>query len=140
MLQPKKTKYRKTQKGKIKGIAGRGNSIVFGSYGIKALQPAFITNRQIEASRIVISRALNKSCKMWIRIFPDRSITKKPNEVRMGGGKGDHEYWAAAVKPGTVLFEVEGLDLNTAKRVMELVGDKLPIKTRFVCRHDCVTF
>lgn len=140
MLQPKKTKFRKTQKGKIKGLADRGNKIVFGSYGVRTLQPGFISNRQIEAARIVISRSLSKNCKMWIRIFPDKSITKKPNEVRMGNGKGDHEYWAAPVKPGRVLFEVEGLDFDRAKRVMELVGDKLPVKTDFVCRCDLMKF
>ena len=140
MLQPKKTKFRKTQKGKIKGLADRGNSIVFGSYGIKSLEPGFISNRQIEAARIVISRSLQKNCKMWIRIFPDKSITKKPNEVRMGSGKGDHEYWAAPVKPGRVLFEVEGLDLATAKEVMGRVADKLPVKTNFACRCDLVKF
>lgn len=140
MLQPKKTKFRKTQKGKIKGLADRGSSVVFGSYGVKSLQPGFITNRQIEAARIVISRSLSKNCKMWIRIFPDKSITKKPNEVRMGSGKGEHEYWAAPVKPGRVLFEVEGLDFETAKRVMGLVGDKLPVKTGFVTRCELVKF
>ena len=140
MLQPKKTKFRKTQKGKIKGLADRGNKIVFGSYGVRTLQPGFISNRQIEAARIVISRSLSKNCKMWIRIFPDKSITKKPNEVRMGNGKGDHEYWAAPVKPGRVLFEVEGLDFDRAKKVMELVGDKLPVKTDFVCRCDLMKF
>ena len=140
MLQPKKTKFRKTQKGKIKGLADRGSSVVFGSYGVKSLQPGFITNRQIEAARIVISRSLSKNCKMWIRIFPDKSITKKPNEVRMGSGKGEHEYWAAPVKPGRVLFEVEGLNFETAKKVMELVGDKLPVKTEFVTRCELVKF
>lgn len=140
MLQPKKTKFRKTQKGKIKGLADRGSSVVFGSYGVKSLQPGFITNRQIEAARIVISRSLSKNCKMWIRIFPDKSITKKPNEVRMGSGKGEHEYWAAPVKPGRVLFEVEGLNFETAKKVMGLVGDKLPVKTEFVTRCELVKF
>ncbi|MDR2401940.1 MAG: 50S ribosomal protein L16 [Cytophagales bacterium] len=140
MLQPKKTKFRKIQKGKIKGSADRGCSVAFGSYGVKSLQPGFVTNRQIEAARIVISRSLSKNCKMWIRVFPDKSITKKPNEVRMGGGKGEHEYWAAPVKPGRVLFEVEGLDLETAKRVMGVVGDKLSMKTAFTCRPDLVKF
>ena len=140
MLQPKKTKFRKTQKGRIRGLASKGTSVVFGAYGVKSLEKGFISNRQIEAARIVISRALNKNCKMWIRIFPDKSITKKPNEVRMGSGKGDHEYWAAVVKPGRVLFEVEGLDMKTAKRVMDVVGDKLPVKTVFVSRNDLVKF
>lgn len=135
MLQPKRTKYRKVQKGRIKGIAQRGNSLVFGSFGIKALEPAWITARQIEAARVAISRHVKRQGKMWIRIFPDKPITKKPAEVRMGKGKGAPEYWAAVVKPGKILFEMEGISIEVAQKAVRLAIHKLPIKAKFVvCR------
>lgn len=136
MLQPKRTKYRKQQKGRIKGLATRGNSISFGSFGIKTLEPAFITSRQIEAARIAMSRAMKREGKIWIRIFPDKPITKKPAEVRMGKGKGAPEYWVAVVKPGTILFESGGVSLQVAQEALRLAAQKLPIKTKFVVRPD----
>jgi len=136
MLQPKRTKFRKQQKGRVKGIATRGNSISFGSFGIKSLESAFITSRQIEAARIAISRAMKREGQIWIRIFPDKPITKKPAEVRMGKGKGAPEYWVAVVKPGTVLFESGGVTLELAQEALRLAAQKLPIKTKFVVRPD----
>lgn len=136
MLQPKRTKFRKQQKGRIKGIATRGNSISFGSFGIKSLEPAFITSRQIEAARIAMSRAMKREGQIWIRIFPDKPITKKPAEVRMGKGKGAPEYWVAIVKPGTILFESGGVSLDIAQEALRLAAQKLPIKTKFVVRPD----
>jgi large subunit ribosomal protein L16 len=136
MLQPKKVKYRKVQKGRMKGNASRGNSIAFGSYGLKSLESSFITSRQIEACRITISRAMKREGNMWIRIFPQKSITKKPAEVRMGKGKGNPEYWAAVVLPGTILFEVDGVPENVAREALRLASQKLPIKTKFVMRTD----
>ncbi len=136
MLQPKKVKYRKVQKGRMKGNALRGAEIAFGSYGLKALENAFITSRQIEACRITISRAMKREGNMWIRIFPDKSITKKPAEVRMGKGKGNPEYWAAVVKPGRLLFELDGVSEQVAREALRLAANKLPIKTRFVVRRD----
>lgn len=136
MLQPKRTKFRKQQKGRIKGLATRGNSISFGSFGIKTLEPAFITSRQIEAARIAMSRAMKREGKIWIRIFPDKPITKKPAEVRMGKGKGAPEYWVAVVKPGTVLFESGGVSLQVAQEALRLAAQKLPVKTKFVVRPD----
>ncbi|MEZ4825849.1 MAG: 50S ribosomal protein L16 [Bacteroidia bacterium] len=136
MLQPKKVKHRKVQKGRMKGNVGRGAEIAFGSYGIKALEPSFITSRQIEACRITISRAMKREGNMWIRIFPDKPITKKPAEVRMGKGKGNPEYWAAVVKPGKIMFEVDGVPEAVAKEALRLAANKLPIKTKFVVRRD----
>jgi large subunit ribosomal protein L16 len=136
MLQPKRTKFRKQQKGRIKGIATRGNSISFGSFAIKSLEPAFITSRQIEAARIAMSRAMKREGQIWIRIFPDKPITKKPAEVRMGKGKGAPEYWVAIVKPGTILFESGGVSLETAQEALRLAAQKLPIKTKFIVRPD----
>lgn len=136
MLQPKRTKFRKMQKGRVKGIATRGNSIAFGSFGIKCLEPAFITSRQIEAARIAISRAMKREGQIWIRIFPDKPITKKPAEVRMGKGKGAPEYWVAVVKPGTILFESGGVSVETAQEALRLAAQKLPVKTKFVVRPD----
>ncbi len=132
MLQPKKTKYRKMQKGKMKGNAGRGTSLAFGTFGIKALDECWITARQIEAARIAVTRYMKRQGQVWIRIFPDKPITKKPAEVRMGKGKGSPEYWAATVKPGRVLFECEGVDFETAKEALRLAAQKLPIKTKFI--------
>ena len=136
MLQPKKTKFRKPQKGRLKGMAQRGNEVSFGSHGLKTLENGFITSRQIEASRIAISRAMKREGKFWIRIFPYKSITKKPAEVRMGKGKGSPEYWAAPVKPGTVLFELDGVTDAVAREALRLAANKLPVKTKLVVRRD----
>ena len=136
MLSPKKIKWRKTQKGRMRGMAGKGNYVAFGSYGLKALECGWITSRQIEAARITLSRRIRKVGKMWIRIFPDKSITKKPAETRMGKGKGVPEYWVAVIKPGRVLFEIDGLDENDAQEAFKICAHKLPIKTRFVKRHE----
>ncbi len=136
MLQPRRTKFRKQQKGRIKGIATRGSSIAFGSFGIKSLEPAYITSRQIEAARIAISRAMKREGQIWIRIFPDKPITKKPAEVRMGKGKGAPEYWVAVVKPGTILFESGGVSREIAEESLRLAAQKLPVRTKFVVRPD----
>lgn len=136
MLQPKRVKRRKVQKSRLKGIANRGNVVSFGSFGIKCLEPVRITSRQIEATRIAITRFMKREGKVWIRIFPDKPITKKPAEVRMGKGKGNPEYWVAPCKPGTVLFEIDGVSEEIAKRALELGAQKLPCVTKFVTRHD----
>jgi len=138
MLQPKRTKYRKKQKGRVKGIATRGHEISFGTFGIKSLEPGWITSRQIEAARIAMTRAMKREGQVWIRIFPDKPITKKPAEVRMGKGKGAPEYWVAVIKPGTILFESDGVKTELAKEALRLAAQKLPIKTKFVVRHDYV--
>ncbi len=138
MLQPKRVKYRKTQKGRIKGIATRGHNIDFGSFGIKAEEIGRITSRQIEACRITISRTMKREGKIWIRIFPDKPITKKPAEVRMGKGKGAPEYWVAPVRPGRILFELDGVPKQVAEKALYLAAQKLPIKTKFVVRRDYV--
>ena len=138
MLQPKRTKFRKMQKGRMKGNAGRGNQIAFGSFAIKALEECWITSRQIEASRIAATRYMKREGQMWIRIFPDKPITKKPAEVRMGKGKGAPEYWAAVVKPGRILFELDGVPLEIAREALRLAAQKLPITTKFVVRRDYV--
>ena len=126
------------QKGRMKGNAGRGNQIAFGSFAIKALEECWITSRQIEASRIAATRYMKREGQMWIRIFPDKPITKKPAEVRMGKGKGAPEYWAAVVKPGRIMFELDGVTLEIAKEALRLAAQKLPIKTKFVVRRDYV--
>ena len=136
MLQPKKVRRRKVQKGRMKGNTSRGAEIAFGSYGLKALESSFISSRQIEACRIAISRAMKREGNMWIRVFPDKPITKKPAEVRMGKGKGNPEYWAAVVKPGRILFELDGVPEEVAKEAMRLAAHKLPIKTKFITRRD----
>jgi large subunit ribosomal protein L16 len=136
MLQPKRTKFRKQQKGRIKGIATRGHELSFGTFGIKSLVPGFITSRQIEASRIALSRAMQREGQIWIRIFPDKPITKKPAEVRMGKGKGAPEYWVAVIKPGTILFEITGVPLSTAQEALRLASQKLPVLTKFVVKRD----
>ena len=136
MLQPKRQKFRKKQKGRIKGLATRGHRIAFGSFAIKALEPGWITSRQIEAARIAVTRAMKRQGQVWIRIFPDKPVTKKPAEVRMGKGKGAPEYFVAVVRPGTIMFESGGVDLETAKESMRLASQKLPIKTKFVVRND----
>ena len=138
MLQPKKSKYRKMQKGKMKGNAGRGNQIAFGSFGIKALEECWITSRQIEAARIAVTRKMKREGQVWIRIFPDKPITKKPAEVRMGKGKGAPEYWVAVVKPGTIMFEAGGVTTDLAKEALRLAAQKLPVRTKFVTRRDYV--
>ncbi len=135
MLAPKKVRYRKMMKGRRRGLAWTGNNVDFGDYGLIALEDAFITSRQIEAARIAITRHMKRSGKVWIRIFPDKPITKKPAETRMGKGKGAPEYWVAVVRPGRVLFELEGVDLKIAKEAMRLAAHKLPIKTRMIARE-----
>ena len=136
MLQPKRTKFRKKQKGRVKGIAQRGHSINFGSFGIKSLEPGWITSRQLEAARIAVTRKMKREGQVWIRIFPDKPITKKPAVVRMGKGKGAPEYWVAVIKPGTIMFEAGGIKLEVAKEALRLASQKLPIRTKFVVRKD----
>ena len=134
MLQPKRTKFRKAHKGRIKGTAKGGTDLNFGAYGMKALEPERITARQIEAARRAITRHMKRAGRVWIRVFPDVPVSKKPTEVRMGKGKGTPEYWAARVKPGRILFEVDGVEKSLARAALELGAAKLPIKTRFVAR------
>lgn len=136
MLQPKRTKFRKQQKMKMKGLANRGNQLAFGSFGLKAMDGVWITARQIEAARIAITRYMKREGQVWIKIFPDKPITKKPAEVRMGKGKGSPEYWVAVVKPGTIMFEIEGVDSATAKEALRLGAQKLPCKTKFMVRRS----
>lgn len=136
MLMPKKTKWRKQQRGRMRGKAYRGSSLSFGTYGLKALEPAWVTSRQIEAARIAITRHVKRGGKLWIRIFPDKPVTIKPAETRMGKGKGAPEYWVAVVKPGRVLFELEGISYDIAKEAMRLASHKLPMKTRFVAARE----
>src|SRR5215203_2994962 len=133
---PKKVKYRRQMRGRMSGVSVRGADISFGEFGLKALEPAWITDRQIEAARIAMTRFVKRGGKIWIRIFPDKPVTKKPAETRMGKGKGAPEYWVAVVKPGRILYEIEGVDLNTARDAMRLAAQKLPIKTKFVTRAD----
>lgn len=132
MLMPKRVKYRKKQRGKMKGVAQKGNYIAFGRYGLKALESGWITSRQIEATRVAITRHVKRGGKVWIRIFPDKPVTNKPAETRMGKGKGSPEYWVAVVKAGRIMFELEGVDFEMAKEAMRLASHKLPIKTKFV--------
>jgi large subunit ribosomal protein L16 len=136
MLMPKKVKHRKMMKGRMTGKANRGAEISFGEYGLKALEPAWITDRQIEAARIAMTRHVKRGGKIWIRMFPDKPITKKPAETRMGKGKGAPEYWVAVVKPGKILYEIEGVPENIAREAMALAAQKLPIKVRFVTRAE----
>lgn len=138
MLQPKKTKFRKMQKGKMKGNSFRGNQLAFGSFGLKALEETWITGRQIEAARQAVTRFMKREGQIWIMIFPDKPITKKPAEVRMGKGKGAPEYFVARVTPGRILFEADGVPLAVAKEAMRLAAQKLPIKMKFVVRRDYV--
>jgi len=138
MLQPKRTKFRKMQKGRMKGLATRGAELAFGSFGIKSLEPAWITSRQIEAARIAVTRYMKREGQVWIRIFPDKPVTKKPAEVRMGKGKGAPEYWVAVVRPGRMLFEAEGVPLEVAKEALRLAAQKLPVQTKFIVRRDYV--
>ncbi len=136
MLMPKRVKYRKQQRGRMRGKAYRGSAVTFGEFGLQALEPAWVTNRQIEAARVAITRSMKRGGKMWIRVFPDKPVTKKPAETRMGKGKGSPEFWVAVIKPGRVLFEVEGIARNTAQEALKLGASKLPIRTRFVVRHE----
>lgn len=136
MLQPRRTKFRKAQKGRVKAVATRGHQISFGSFAIKSLEPGRITARQIEAARIAVTRAMKREGQVWIRIFPDKPITQKPLEVRMGKGKGAPEYWVANVHAGTVLFESNGVPLELAKEALRLAAQKLPVKTKFIVRRD----
>ena len=136
MLQPKKTKYRKVQKGRMKGNSARGHRLSNGMFGIKSLDSNFLTSRQIEAARIAATRYMKREGQLWIKIFPDKPITKKPLEVRMGKGKGAVEYWAAVVKPGRILFEVGGVPLDIAKEALRLAAQKLPVKTKFIIARD----
>ncbi len=136
MLAPKRVKYRKQFKGRMSGKATRGNKVSFGEYGLQAIEPAWIRNRQIEAARVAMTRHIKRGGKVWIRIFPDKPITSKPAETRMGKGKGNPEGWVAVVKPGRMMFELEGVPEKMAQRAMELAAAKLPIKTRFVVRDE----
>jgi large subunit ribosomal protein L16 len=138
MLQPKRSKFRKQQKGRIREVAKRGTTISFGSFALKALEPIWLNNRQIESARQAMTRAMKREGSVWIRIFPDKIITRKPAEVRMGKGKGNPEFWAAVVEPGRILFEIDGVDPETAKHAMDLAAQKLPIKTKFVTRRDFI--
>jgi large subunit ribosomal protein L16 len=136
MLQPKRTKYRKMQKGRIKGNATRGAVMAFGSFGLKTMDEGFITSRQIEAARIAVTRFMKREGKVWIRIFPDKPITSKPAEVRMGKGKGAPSHWVACVRPGRIMFEAEGVSMEVAKEALRLAAQKLPVRTKFVVRTD----
>ena len=138
MLQPKRTKHRKMQKGRMKGDAKRGTTIAFGSFGLKALDNVWLTDRQIEAARQAMTRAMKREGNVWIRVFPDKPITRKPAEVRMGKGKGNLEFWAAVVKPGRILFEADGVTEATAREAFSLAAQKLPIKCKFIIRRDYV--
>ena len=135
MLAPKRVKYRKQMKGRNRGKAQRGNTVSFGNYGLMAMNAGWITNRQIEAARVALTRTMKRGGKVWIRIFPDKPLTKKPAETRMGKGKGNPEYWVAVVKPGRVMFEVEGVPEDLARRGLRLASAKLPVRTRFVKRE-----
>jgi large subunit ribosomal protein L16 len=138
MLMPKKVKFRKMQKGRMTGKAYRGSEVSFGEFGLKALEPGWVSSRQIEAARIAITRHVKRGCKVWIRIFPDKPITKKPAETRMGKGKGSPEYWVAVVKSGRVLYEMSGVTEDVAKSALRLASFKLPIATKFVKREETV--
>ena len=136
MLMPKRVKYRRVQRGRMKGKATRGNKVTYGEYGMVALEPAWITSNQIEAARVAMTRYIKRGGQVWIKIFPDKPITEKPAETRMGSGKGSPEYWVAVVKPGRVLFEMDGIAEADAREAMRLAGHKLPIKTKFVTKAD----
>ena len=136
MLMPKRTKFRKQQRGRMKGKETRGAAISFGSYALQTLDPGWLTSRQIEAARRAMTRSVRRGGKIWIRVFPDKPVTKKPAETRMGKGKGSPEYWVAVVKPGRVLFEMEGVPRSTAVRALELAAQKLPVRTKILCKED----
>jgi large subunit ribosomal protein L16 len=139
MLAPKRVKYRKQQKGRMRGLATRGNTVAFGDYGLQSIEPGWISNRQIEAARVALTRHIKRGGKVWIRIFPDKPVTKKPAETRMGKGKGNPELWVAVVKPGRMLFEIEGVTQDLAKQAFALAAAKLPVKSKFVVRQRAVT-
>lgn len=136
MLSPKRVKFRKRQKGRTRGLAYRGSTVDFGDFGLQALEPAWLTARQIEAGRIALTRHIKRGGKVWIRVFPDKPVTKKPAETRMGKGKGNPELWVAVVKPGRILYEIEGVDRELAQEAFRLAGHKMPFKTRFVERRE----
>ena len=136
MLQPKKTKYRKQQKGRVKGNAGRGFTVAFGSFGLKALDTCFLTSKQLEAARVALNRFMKREGQVWIRVFPDKPMTRKPAEVRMGKGKGAPEFWVARCKPGTIIFEADGVPMATAQEAMRLASQKLPVITKFVVKPE----
>ena len=136
MLMPKRVKFRRVQRGRLKGKASRGNTVTNGNFGLMALEPAWITSNQIEAARIAMTRYIKRGGKVWIKIFPDKPITEKPAETRMGSGKGSPEYWVAVVKPGRVMFEMDGVNEEVAREAMRLASHKLPIKTKFVTKED----
>ena len=136
MLTPKRVKWRKVHRGRMTGKALRGNTLTFGEYGLQALEPCWMTNRQIEAARIAMTRHIKRGGKVWIKVFPDKSVTKKPAEVRMGAGKGNPEFWVAVVRPGRVLFELSGVEPEVAKRALQLAASKLPIGTKLITRGE----
>lgn len=136
MLMPKRVKYRRQQRGRLKGKSSRGNTVSYGDYGLAALEPAWITSNQIEAARIAMTRYIKRGGQVWIKIFPDKPVTEKPAETRMGSGKGSPEYWVAVVKPGRVMFEITGVDEETAREAMRLAANKLPIKCKFVSKEE----
>ena len=136
MLLPKRVKYRRVQRGRLKGVAHRGNKVNYGDFGLQALEPAWITSRQIEAARIAMTRYIKRGGKVWIKIFPDKPITEKPAETRMGSGKGSPEYWVAVVKPGRIMFEIAGVDEALAREAMRLAANKLPIKCKFIVKAE----
>ena len=136
MLMPKRVKYRRVQRGRLKGKASRGNTLTYGEYGLVAAEPAWITSNQIEAARIAMTRYIRRGGKVWIKIFPDKPITEKPAETRMGSGKGSPEYWVAVVKPGRIMFEMSGVSVEVAREAMRLAGHKLPIKTKFIAKEN----
>ena len=138
MLQPKRTKFRRVQKGRSRGLSHRGSTISFGSFALKCLEPGWITSRQIEASRIAVTRNMKREGKVWIRIFPDKPVTSKPAEVRMGKGKGAPSHWVAVIKPGRIMFEADGVSYEVAKEALRLAAQKLPVKCKFVVRNDYV--
>ena len=136
MLMPKRVKYRRVQRGRLKGKANRGNTVDYGEFGLVALEPAWITSNQIEAARVAMTRYIKRGGQVWIKIFPDKPITEKPAETRMGSGKGSPEYWVAVVKPGRVMFEISGVDKESASEALRLASNKLPIKCKFVCKEE----
>lgn len=136
MLQPKRTKYRKMQKGRVRGNATRGAEIAYGSFGLKSIETSFLTGKQLEAARVALNRYMKREGQVWIRVFPDKPMTKKPAEVRMGKGKGAPEYWVAVCKPGTIIFEADGVPMAVAQEAMRLASQKLPVVTKFIVKND----
>ena len=140
MLMPKKVKYRKQQRGRMRGKAWRGSDVSFGNFGLRALEPCWLTSRQIEAARVAMTRFIKRGGKIWVRVFPDKPVTKKPQETRMGKGKGAPEYWVATVRPGNILFELDGVPESVARESLRLAADKLPIRTKFLTRHRAALY